>query len=120
MQWVTPLIRRRLRPVEQVLRETFILALFQGLGEGTPRKGVTRLPLKQAGLDLPDPMKTASDHCTASCVITGHLVAALRDQEEFRMADHSACLQEGRMVVRKRSVLLAEESLAKNFTGGPV
>ena len=34
------------------------------------------------------------------------------------MADHSACLQEVRMVVRKRSVLLAEESLAKNFMGG--
>ena len=63
-------------------------ALFQGLGEGTPGRRVTRLPVKQAGLDRPDPTKTALENWTASCVITGHLVAALRGQEEFRMADH--------------------------------
>ena len=47
----------------------------------------------------------------ASCVIIGHLVAALRGQEEFRTADHSVCLREGRTAVQKRSVLLAEEAL---------
>ena len=31
------------------------------------------------------------------------------------MADHSDCLQDGRTVVRKRSILLAEESLAENL-----
>ena len=51
---------------------------------------VTRLPVKQAGLDLPDPKKTAPEKWTASCVITGHLVAVLRVEEEFHTADHSA------------------------------
>ena len=80
-------------------------ALFQGLGEGKPGRGVTHLPVKQAGLALPDPTKTAPENCTTSCVVTVQLVAALRGQEEFRTMDHSACLQEGRMSVWKRSVL---------------
>ena len=48
LQWVTPGIGDDFGLVAQALRETFILALFQGLGEGTPGRGVTRLPVKQA------------------------------------------------------------------------
>ena len=44
-------------PVEQALRDNLIPALFQGLGEGTLGRGVTCLPMKQAGLDLLDPTK---------------------------------------------------------------
>ena len=80
----------------------------------------TRLQAKQAGLALPDPTKTATENWTASCVITGHLVAELRGQEEFQMADHLACLQEGRMAVRKWSVLLAEEALTETIARYPV
>ena len=76
--------------------------------------------MKQAGLELPDPTKKSPENWTASCVITGNLVAALRGQEEFRTADHSACIQEVRTVVRKWSVLLAEEDLAKTLAGAPV
>ena len=72
----------------------------------------TRLPVKQAGLALTDPTQTAPDNSTASCVITGHLVAALRGQVEFRTADHSACLWEGRTADLRRSQHRAEEALA--------
>ena len=84
------------------LKETFVPALFEGLHEGVPDQGVTRLPVKQAGLALPEPSQTAPENWTASCVITGHLVAALRGQVEFRMSDYSACLREGRTEVRRR------------------
>ena len=47
---------------------------------------VTLLPVKQAGLALPDPMKMAPENWMASCVVTVNLVAALRGQEEFRTA----------------------------------
>ena len=73
--------------------------------------------MKQLGLSLPHPTKIDPENCTASCVITGHLVAALRGQEELQTADHSTCLQEGRKAVRKRSVPLAEEALAKTLAG---
>ena len=55
MQRVTPGIGNTFVPVEKALRETFVPELFEGLGDGVPERGVTRLPVKQAGLSLPDP-----------------------------------------------------------------
>ena len=52
VQMVSPGIGDAFGPVEKELRETFVPAPFKGLGEGTPKQGVTRLPLKQAGLSL--------------------------------------------------------------------
>ena len=100
MQWVTPVIGDVFGPVENALRETFILALFEELRDGISERGVTRLPVKQAVLALPDPTQTAPENWTASCVITGHLVASLRGQVEFQTADHLACLREGRTEVQ--------------------
>ena len=120
MQRVTTDIRDAVGPVEQALRDTFIPYLFRGLGEVTPGRGVTRISMKQAGLTFPDTMKTAPENWTASYVITGHLVAALRELEESRMADHSDCLREGRTAVWKRSVLRAEEALVGTLAGGLV
>ena len=88
VQRVTPGFGDAFGPVEVVLKEIFVPALFQGLQEGVPERGVTRLPVKQAGLALPDPSQTAPENWTASCVITGNLVAALRGQVEFRTAYH--------------------------------
>ena len=111
MHLVTPGIIDAFGPVEKALRETFVPALFEGMGDSIPERGFTCLQVKQAGLDLPDPSETAPDYGTASCIITGHLVAALRGQVEFRTADHSACLREGRTEVRQRGHRWAEEAL---------
>ena len=78
MQRVSPDIGDAFGPVEQALQKTFLLDLFQGLGEGKPGRGVTRLPVKQAALALPDPTNAAPENWKASCVIKGHLVAAIR------------------------------------------
>ena len=83
----------------------------------TPARGVTYLSVKQAILDLPEPTQTAPENCKASCVITGHLVAALRGQVEFLTAYHSDCLREGRTAVRRRSQQRAEEALAATLEG---
>ena len=92
LQQVTPGIGDAFGPVEKPLRETFLPAIFKGLVEGAPEKELTCLPVKQAVLALLDPTLTAPEKWTASCVIIGHLVAALRVHVEFRSADHSACL----------------------------
>ena len=88
IQRVNPGIGDAFVPAEQALWETFLPAIFQGLGEGAPGRGVTHLPMKLAGLALLDLTKTSPENYTASYVITGHLVAALRGQVEFRTADH--------------------------------
>ena len=51
---------------------------------------------------------------------TGHLIAALRGQVEFRTADHSACLREGRTAVRRRGQVRVEEALMAALEGGLV
>ena len=55
--------------------ETFVLELFEGLGDDVLERGVTRVQIKQAGLALPEPTQTAPENWTASCVITEDLVA---------------------------------------------
>ena len=94
--------------------------LFEGLGEGAPEQGVTRLPVKQAGLALPDPTLTDPENWAASCVVTEHLVATLRVQVEFRTADHLAFLREGQAAVWRRSTHRAEEALVATIAGDPV
>ena len=92
MQWVTPGIRDVFGPVEEEIATAFLPSLFEG-------RAITRVPVKQAWLALPDPTRTAPDNWQASCVITGNLVSALRGQVPLRTADHAACLQDGRAAV---------------------
>ena len=120
MQQVTPGIRDAFDPVETVLKETFVPTLFEGMGNGVPKRGVTRLPVKQDRLDLPDPSQTSPENWTASCVIIGHSVAELRGKVEFRTEDHSTCLREGRTVVWRRGQRQAEEALTDALEGGLV
>ena len=62
----------------------------------------------------------APENWVASCVITGHLVAALRVQVELQTAEHSAYLREGLTAVCRRSQQQAEEALAGTLEGGLV
>ena len=95
VQRVTPGVGEAFGPVEEALREIFVPALFRGLSEGLPERENTCLMVKQAVLALPYPVQTDPENWTASCVITGELVAALKGQVVFRTADHSACLRGG-------------------------
>ena len=103
VQQVTPFIGDTFGPVEKALRESFLLALVQGIGEGILWGGVTRLALKQAGLDLPYLRMADPVNWTVSCVIKVHLVAALRNQEEFRKVDNATFLRDCRLQGGQRS-----------------
>ena len=120
MQRVIPGVGDSFGPVEKALKDTFVTELFEGLHEGVLEQGVTRLPVKQAGLALSYPSQTAPENWTASCVITGHLVTALRGQVEFRTADHLTCLWEGRTAVRRRGQRQAEKALTAALEGALV
>ena len=71
------------------------------------------------GLTLHDPIKTDPENWIESCVITEHLVTALRGQEKLQKADHTACLRQGRAEVRKQNILRGEKSLAETLAGVP-
>ena len=117
MQRVTPGVGNSFGPVEKELKENFVPELFEGLSEVIPERGVTSLAVKQVGLALPDPSQTSPENWTASCVITGHLVAAIRGKVEFQMADHLACLREGRTAVRRQRQRRVEEALSAALEG---
>ena len=59
MQRVTPDIGGAFVLVDTDLQDAFLLYLFYGIRERTPRQGVSCLSVKQAVMDLPDPTKTA-------------------------------------------------------------
>ena len=62
MQRVTPGIGDTFGPVEEEIATAFLLALFEVVGDGVPGRAITRLPVKQVGLALPDPRQTAPYH----------------------------------------------------------
>ena len=59
MHQVTPDIGDSFGPFKKALWESFMLSLFQEVGEGILGQGVTLIPVKQVGLALPDPTLTA-------------------------------------------------------------
>ena len=119
MQRVTPGIGNVFRPVEEEIAKAFLQVLLEGEGDGAPGRDITRLPVKQAGMALPDPILTAPENWQASCVITGHLVSALRGQVPFRTADHVACLQDGRAAVRRQNAAKVVASLETTIARAP-
>ena len=70
-------------------------------------------------MSLPYPTRTAPENWQASCVITGHLVSALRGQVPFQMADHAACIWDGRAEVRRQNVAKAMASLETTIARAP-
>ena len=119
VQKVTPGIEDDFGPVEENIATAFLPALFMGVGDRSPGRAITRLPVKQAGLAIPYPMCMAPDTWQLSCVTTGHLVSALRGQGPFRTADHAACLRDVRAAVWRKSVVKAMASLETTIAGGP-
>ena len=51
---MTPGVGDAFGPVKAALQETFVPAFFEGLREGVPEQGITRLTVKQAVLVLPE------------------------------------------------------------------
>ena len=115
----TPGIGDAFGPVEEEIATAFLPELFKGMGDRAPGRAITRMPVKQAGLSLLDPMRTAPDNWKASCVIIGHLVSALRGQVTFRTADHAACLWDGWAAVRRKSVAKAMASKEVTISRAP-
>ena len=105
--------------MEEEIATAFLPELFNGVGDREPGMAINRLLMNQAGLALPDLTRTAPDKRQASCVITGHLVSALRGQVKFRTADHAACLRDGRAAVRWKSVAKSMVSLEATIAGAP-
>jgi hypothetical protein len=112
LQRVTSGLSDEFEVVAEVLAENFLPTLF-GNGKGCDTKRqLACLPVKHAGLALPNPTTTAESNWKASTLICGHLVAALRGTTDFRSVDHSATMQSGKAELKKRNQVAHDETLA--------
>ena len=80
---VTPDKGTAFQLVEDALQEAFLSDLFKGATSQILGRTVTSMPVKQSGIALLDPTQTTRANCTASCVITRHLVSAIQGMAEF-------------------------------------
>ena len=100
--------------MEENLRNTLLPYLVKGDKYQIPGRVVTGLPVNQAVIALPKPTMTTGSNWTASCVITGHLIAALRGTAEFWSGDHALLMVEGRDEIRRRHAEAAEMALGED------
>jgi hypothetical protein len=64
--------------VEQALHEDFLPALFEeGSRVDDAIRQLSSLPVKKAGITIPNPMTTSTSNWTSSTVICSHIVAAI-------------------------------------------
>jgi hypothetical protein len=81
--------------IERAISQTFLAALFgDEYDDDDPRRKVVCLPVKHAGLAIPDPTTSAKSNFESSILICSHLLATLRGVDEFRSSDHVATIQE--------------------------
>ena len=111
VQSVTLDIGMSFQAVEDSLWDIFLPSLFQGDTSQIPGRAITSLPVKQSRTSLPEPPRTARENWTASCVVTGHLVAALYGTDEFRSGNHALLMGEEREEIRHQYAEEAETSL---------
>jgi hypothetical protein len=76
-----------------------------------PRKRLAKLPIKHAGMALPDPVNSAKPNYQSSVLMTGHLTAALRGAVEFRSEDHIKTCQVARFELKGRKEMRNDKTL---------
>ncbi len=106
MQRVTNGLGPEFDGMEQALQKDFLPALFGDfalVGDNLPRR-LACLPVKKAGLAIPNPTTTAGDNWTATTVMCGHLIAAIHGTVESRSADHSAVMAAGKVKTQERKL----------------
>ena len=93
IQCIVPDIGEKFEAVKVLLHKHFLPVLFkESLEEDDPRLSLASLPVKKAGLALPNLVATANSNYKASLIVCGHLTQAICGKHEFSSADHSATM----------------------------
>ena len=75
--------------VKETPKNSLLTALLQGDTAKVPKRVITHLPVKQAGLVTPNPTLSAWDNWMTSYVVTVHLVEALWGRKYFKTVDQA-------------------------------
>ena len=91
-------------PIEEALANVFIPALLGGKDGGQLRELFT-LPVRQAGVNLPNPASRAVDGCRASLECTKALTFSLIDGKDLDANGYAGNVKEARARTRKTKAL---------------
>ena len=98
--------------VEETLAHFFLPALFgDNYDDDDPRRDLSCLPVKWAGMAIPDPTSAAESNYEASTLLCSHIVSAFRGNEEFRSANHTSVIKEVKAELKFRNAAKYEARL---------
>ncbi len=120
LQQVTEGLGNEFSKIALELSYTFLPALFGVESVSDTQRQLASLPVKFAGLAIPYPTKTAERNWSASTLICGHIIAAIRGTTIYRLADHLSVLKSGRAKLRKRSQVRSEAEMNTILVSTPV
>ena len=104
LQRVLPDIGNHFETIEEAIADVFLPALFgeQSFDENDYRRPLTALPVRFAGLGLPNPTKSSSANYEASTLVCSHLIQAVQGKISFQSADHLSTKQDVLAELRPR------------------
>jgi hypothetical protein len=112
VQRVTKGIGPELAAVEQTLAKTFLPTLFgDEYDDDNPRGALAGLPVKWAGLAIPDPTTSAQPNYEASILLCSHILAAFWGVNVFRSTDHLKVIRDVNAELKLRNAAKNESSL---------
>ena len=98
-------------PVESAIRSHFIPALLDADSIGDSLRHILALPVKAAGIALPDPTATATHNHAASTAGTTVISAALLHRAEWNYPTHKVTMRAARLVAREEKLQRADDTI---------
>jgi hypothetical protein len=112
VQRVTKGIGPEFASIRKTLAKTFLPALFgDEYDNSDTRCALAGLPVKWAGLAIPDPTTSAQPNYKASILLYSHIMAAFRGVDVFQLTDHLKVVREVKAKLKLRNAAKSESSL---------
>lgn len=91
-------------PIEKVLNDRFLPALFETPTICHNMRRLIALPVKFGGLGIPNPTTTANDAFKTSQNATSHLCEAIKGKIKLHLKDHMKAMQDARQDYKKEKI----------------
>jgi hypothetical protein len=115
LQRVTKNLAEEFGAIEEAIQEKFLPALFgDDITNDVPQR-IACLPVKKAGLAIPNPTETADTNWTASTVICGNLILAIRGMEVFSSTKHTSIMNAGKAETAFRYLSESQDKLSREL-----
>jgi hypothetical protein len=108
-----PEIGEKFAAVEKIILAEFVPVLFDDMiQECDKHRTLTGLPVKNAGLALPNPTTSAEGNHETSTLVCSHLLAAFRDIKEFQSEEHESICRSVLAELMKQKMVQLNEALS--------